>query len=221
MSTVKLITPYNKELEQALKGHPVRILRADKGMTIEGVIRAIFKPYEGKLVIFGEFAEGDLPVDSHAYLSATEVAHWGLDNTIYGILNDYSTRTTSEDNVTYYDVYQIWREARHLEAVKKSVRKLALAVYGDTSVEDLAPWGGKTIRELRADNDDDYKRIMGADLSFPIIMRWGGRGILDGHHRLIKCILTGRTYISVIVMPGARLRKCKISRPMEDYWKQF
>jgi hypothetical protein len=231
MSTVKLITPYNKTLHDALRGHKnIRVLVASGAgqprVSMSAVRRAIFEPYSGKLVIFGEFARGDLPVPEYTYTSADRItaaiARGALADIIDGVLNNSSDRTYSMDNITYYDVYMVWNECRNLEVVSKYVLRLLMSVYGTTNVDDVAPWGGKTIGEMKAAEvkERDYQRILDANLQFPIILRYGGK-MVDGHHRLVKSALTGRKYISAIVIPGDRLRKCKINVPVNEYYKQF
>lgn len=44
------------------------------------------------------------------------------------------------------------------------------------------------------------KRVLEADLDYPIIQAPSGR-IMDGHHRIIKAILEGRTTIKAVKLP--------------------
>ncbi len=222
MSTVKLITPYNEALHEALKGLPVRIIIV-KGPRVnyESLARAIFNPYKGKLVIFGAIKPGILPVDSHAYESAEDVAKSTIDNIVGRILYNNSMRTYSQDGEAFYDVYKVWYECRNLTPVRKSVKKLLLKMYNTTDVLTIAPWDGDKPIGMMTDSDDNYKRIFSADLSYPIIMWWGYRSV-DGLHRLMKCALTGRKFIDVVVIPYDTLRKCRITEnDMNNYYKQF
>ncbi len=217
MSTVKLVTPYNEKLHAALRTYPeVRIVIARPAQGISKVINSIFNPYQGKVVIFGDFVLGDLPVDSHAYLSAEDLARLPINDIVYGVLHNHSSRTYSADGVTFYDVYQVWYECRALPVVRKYVPRLMTRNFGSIDPMNTAPWGGKTISEISIAGDEDYQRILSADLRFPIILRWG-EVLVDGNHRLIKCALTGRKYIGAVTIPGDRLRKCKITNPIDEY----
>ncbi len=227
MSTVKLVTPYNAQLHEALVGYPnVRVLvatsPAGRRLALSKVIKRIFTPYEGKLVIFGDFAPGELPVNEHAYMSTDDIARSTIDDIVYGVLHNSSQRTYSADGVTYYDVYRVWSECRSLQPVRRYVPALLKRAYGTTDVKMVAPWEGKTIGEMMTSHqdDEDYKRILAADLQYPVILRWGDH-LVDGNHRLIKCAIIGRKYISAIVIPGDRLRKCKITVPIDEYEQMF
>lgn len=232
MSTVKLITPYNQVLFDVLQLHKnIRILVAlgpdqKRQLAISKVIKNIFEPYSGKLVIFGEYSRGDLPVPEYTYrsednISAT-IARGAVNDIIDDVLNYSNERVHSSDGIVFYDVYQIWKECRNLESEGVFVPKLLNSVYGTTNVDDVAPWGGKTIGEMKAaaDKEQDYERIINADLKFPVILRWGHK-MVDGHHRLIKCALLNKRLIRAIVISGDRLRRCKISVPIDEYYKQF
>ncbi len=174
MSTVKLITPYNEALHERLKALPVRIIVVNKlPVNYEALARAIFTPYKGKLVIFGPIEPGRLPVDSHVYESAEDIARSTLDDIVDGVMHNSSSRTYSQDGETFYDVFKVWHECRAMVPVRKSVKTLLMKMYGTTDVSKIAPWDGKpTIGEMTA-SDDDYKKIYSADLRYPIIMRWG------------------------------------------------
>ncbi len=225
MSTVKLVTPYNKELHDKLKGLPVRVLIVGSrpNVNYDTIARRIFSPYKGKLVIFGQIARGILPVGEWVYRSADDVARAGIDSIVYGVMHNSGTRVYSGDEITYYDVYRVWHECRNIVPIRKSVIKILMKMYGTTDVRGLAPWASdsssKTIGEM-TEADDDYKRIMGADLSYPIIIRYNGSSV-DGLHRLMKCALTGRKYIYVIIIPYDKLRKCKIDGNIDDYSDRF
>jgi len=219
MSTVKLITPYNKQLHARLEALPVRVLITPGPINYSTIARKIFDPYKGKLVIFGELTQGLLPVDRHAYKTAEEVNRASIDDIVYRVMHNSSTRTYSGNGVSYYDVYKIWYECETLVPVRKYVPKLAMRQFKTTDARGLAPWDGETIGEM-TEADDDYQRILSADLSYPIIMRRGGL-LVDGNHRLIKCLLTGRKYIDVITIPGPKLRKCKIEGDVDTYGDMF
>ncbi len=221
MSTVKLITPYNAALHELLKDFPVRIIVIDEPrIDYDALARAIFNPYKGKLVIFGPIEPGYLPVNSSVYRSAEDIASYPLDNAVGRVIHNVSTRTYSEDNKVFYDVYKVWHECRTLTPVKKSVKSLLMKMYKTDDAREIAPWyGGKTIGKM-TEADDDYRRIYSADLHYPIIMRWGCRSV-DGLHRLMQCALTGRKHIDVIVIPYGKLYKCRIVGDVESYHEQF
>lgn len=97
---------------------------------------------------------------------------------------------TYSDGLHVWDVYALWRAAEELTPTLVSLKQLE---------ED-----GWDVADCWATQEDD-ERVASADLSYPIILTPKGR-VADGHHRLKKAWLEGRTEILAVrfeVMPEA------------------
>lgn len=83
-----------------------------------------------------------------------------------------------------WDVTDIWEAAEKIRPVKKRLQPLL-----------------EQIRSAHEDyDDDDFKRVEEADLSYPPILSPGGHLILDGVHRLYKHKQLGHEWIYVKIL---------------------
>ena len=216
MSTVKLITTYSDEIYKKLSEiDGVRVLDM-RAVSYNFAMSKIFSPYEGKVVILGDFRVGDLPVPTYVYVDSKELHGDDLRNFI---MNNYSTRTYSADGNLYYDVYKIWYICRYTEPQQVNIRKLMLRNYGSADLAKIAPWGGKNISEM-TDDDPDKILIMKSDLSYPIIIRYGNY-IVDGHHRIIHAYLLGRERCDAKFITSRQLGRAVIAGNIDNYEKKF
>jgi len=73
----------------------------------------------------------------------------------------------------------------------------------------LIRWNNSALLDVLKDlnkNQTHYKRIMDADLSYPIFVR-ENNDLIDGAHRLCKAILTGKKTINAYVFNKSLMKK--------------
>jgi hypothetical protein len=96
----------------------------------------------------------------------------------------------------------------------------------DINVADLEPqlkdtnWSGTPVTDILPKitlkkYEDHHKRIMDADLSYPIFVRTD-HDLIDGAHRLCKAILTGKKTIKAYVFSKSLMKKFIIHEGMKD-----
>jgi hypothetical protein len=203
MTNVKLVTPYTPVVLERLRKMPVRVIDARK-LTIEQILKRVFHPYSGRVVILTApgvaLGPGDLPVPEYVFQLHPLLGGHQLEEFV---LNNYGLRTHSNDNKTFYDVYMVWYLCRHLPPVRVTVAKMLQQNYGTTDVAKAAPWDGEKIGEMMR-SDPEMIRIMSTDLSFPVIVRTDFK-LVDGHHRLVRAAIEKKRYIHAIVIDNRRL----------------
>lgn len=130
-------------------------------------------------------------------------------------------QTFSNEN----SVYSVDMMFAYLKNNKHPVTKLKVDEY--IHVLDYPGWGNpannisysaldviKHPKKYQA----DYKRIMKADLSYPIILSFDGF-IVDGVHRISKAYLEERKEINAYVFDEELMEKFKIANKSKDVWK--
>lgn len=84
------------------------------------------------------------------------------------------------ESVNVYDIERLWRESSDLPVFKKSVSEFPLDSSFPWFLTSAAPTVSEIISHMR--------RIAKADLQHPILLDTRG-AVLDGTHRLAKCVL--------------------------------
>jgi hypothetical protein len=203
MSNVKLVILKSKlpKFAMGLIGH-IDIFDA-YGLDRDQICRKIFRNYGKLYIVLTPITT--LPVPEYAN-------HPDLKNTSEKDFRDFlfgnsSTRTYSDDDIKYYDVYKLWWLSESIPITKVPIDKLMEKNYGTTTVEDITDIWGYRYTELPP---DELKRIQGADLKYPILIDYSFKSI-DGHHRTIKCKINGCASIAVIKIPRRVLKRAWIS----------
>jgi hypothetical protein len=106
-------------------------------------------------------------------------------------------------------IYGLLQKIKHIKPILLNIDDLKFSMRNycwRTKEKKLC----KPIDIITNPTDEDYKshykRIVEADLSYPILITTK-YNIIDGIHRVIKCIITGKTYIYCIVVPNKILQK--------------
>lgn len=99
------------------------------------------------------------------------------------------SESTYSDGSRWWRVGRLWDLSSHLPVVSVEVSKLAYQLDEDC-------WCGGVGISGR-DILDHTVRIMRADLTYPIILSERGH-IMDGMHRLARCIMEGHRVIQVV-----------------------
>ena len=132
-------------------------------------------------------------------------------------------QTFSDDNY----VYSVDMMFAYLKNNEHTVTKINVNEYMDTL--EYSGWGdpGKNIYYSAMDvinnpmlYQDDYKRILYADLSYPIIISSEGY-IVDGVHRLSKVYLEKKEYISAYIFDEKLMKKFIIAKKTPDVWEKI
>lgn len=131
---------------------------------------------------------------------------------------------TFSDNDYVYSVDMMFA---YLKENEYPVTKLKVDEYIDTL--EYPGWGDPANKVYYSAFDvinspmkyqDDYKRILKADLSYPIIISDQGF-IVDGVHRLAKSYLEKREYIKAYIFDDELMKKFIITKKTDDVWERI
>ena len=131
-----------------------------------------------------------------------------------------SVSTFSDDNFIYsVDMMFVYLSRHNTAPVKLRVvellHNLSYKVWDDNATGDLI--SPIDVLENSEKYKDHYDRIIKANLKYPIIIdkdKW----VIDGAHRIAKCVMEGVTTIKAHVFDDnlkAKFRVCKIT---ENIW---
>lgn len=131
---------------------------------------------------------------------------------------------TFSDNKGVYSVDMMFA---YLKNNKYPIKKINVEEYMDTL--EYPGWGepDKNIYYSAMDvvnnpkkYSDDYKRILKADLSYPIIIS-SDNFIVDGVHRLTKAFLSKKKTIKAYIFNDDLMKKFKLMNKTKDVWKKI
>jgi hypothetical protein len=132
-------------------------------------------------------------------------------------------RTFSDDK-NFYSVDMMFV---YLKNHKHPITKINVSKYSDTL--EYPGWGdpGRDINYSAMDviknpskYQDDYKRILKADLSYPIIVSNNGY-IIDGVHRLAKAFMHNVYEIKAYIFDEDLMEKFKIAEKTPNIWDKI
>ena len=124
-------------------------------------------------------------------------------------------------------IYSVDMMFAYLKQNSYPITKINMEEYLDTL--EYQGWGdpGKNIHYSALDvinnpkkYTDDYKRILKADLSYPIIISDEGY-IVDGVHRLSKAYLEKKEEISAYIFDKNLMEKFKLLDKTDDAWDKI
>ena len=104
-------------------------------------------------------------------------------------------------------VYSVDMMMAYVNLFKHPVVKINVAEF--LPQLKLIRWNDMALLDVLKDlktNQTHYKRIMDADLSYPIFVR-ADNDLIDGAHRLCKAILTGKKTINAYVFNKSLMKK--------------
>jgi hypothetical protein len=101
---------------------------------------------------------------------------------------DGHSRVTPQGRV-WWSVETLWRAAEGLSAKRVPIAEIA-------EFEQDCWFGGKRAPTCRA-VAEHARRILAADLAYPVILASDG-GLMDGGHRIAKAWLAGETEIAAV-----------------------
>ena len=98
----------------------------------------------------------------------------------------------------YYKFGKFWEDATlWAAAAKKESQEIELS---DFLGKEMTGWNMSTLQDYARET----RKILDADLSFPIIMSDDGV-VMDGEHRLVKALLNGDKTIKAVVLSAKEL----------------
>lgn len=115
--------------------------------------------------------------------------------------------------------YKTYREGDRIYSVDMLIAYVNLAKVHESNVFlstlmkqlDKRVWGKWSPNEVLAKRTgEDWKRIVNADLAFPVILSPDGT-VLDGYHRVAKAIYEGMSSIKAIFVDDETMEKCLLT----------
>jgi hypothetical protein len=214
MSNVKLVTLKSKLPKFALDY--INVLDAYK-LSQDQICRKIFNNYDKLYIVLTPITT--LPVPD--YVNHPEIRKC-IDEAKFRefLLKNSNTRFAGlGDNPERYDVYKLWWMAKSLPVIKVPIDKIMMKNYGTTVLDDISNVWGYKYTELPA---DEIKRIHQVNLKYPILIN-GAYKSIDGHHRILKCKISGCIHIAAIKIPQRILVRALIHDWISaaEYGKRF
>jgi hypothetical protein len=110
-----------------------------------------------------------------------------------------------------YSVERMIRECRGLQIysvfLKDLVCRLDIQCWRDNKGDLISPNMVLNNPSLHA---NEFKRILNADLTYPIILSFEKNRVCDGMHRLAKAVYEKHFYIKVFQLSEVLLERCQI-----------
>jgi hypothetical protein len=211
MSNVKIwIRKITKPKLELLKKYKNIIVYDVTKKTYDQICRIIFKNYfKNDIVLIGS-TRHELPIPSvHKKFNS---------NDINRILRSTTTATfgmhlkkpvkIGGNLITNYtgDTFKLWSKSHLLKIHWESVDQLFMETFKTNDINSIKAWGIR-LKDIEK-FPEHYKRLLKADLSYPIYMYHNV--ILDGFHRLIKAKMMGLKRIKAYQVPARIMKFCYI-----------
>lgn len=120
-------------------------------------------------------------------------------------------KITFTRNKCTYDTKKLWRLSNGCDVKRISIKLLQSNLDKDNWTVRKGVY--VTPNQVMANpyvSLADFKRILNADLSYPILVHAANYDILDGLHRLSLAVIEKRKTINVILINQEMIDKCKI-----------
>ena len=132
-------------------------------------------------------------------------------------------QTFSDDK----NVYSVDMMFAFLKNNKYPINKINVEEYSDTlehpgwgDPENEIYYSAMDVINNPSKYQDDFKRILKADLSYPIIISDSGY-IVDGVHRLTKAYLNKKKYVKAYIFNKNLMKKFILAKKTQDVWEKI